>query len=125
MGSVNRVVLVGRLGHAPDMRYTPEGKAVTRFSVATNRPASAGTETTADWHQVVCFGKVAEFSGQYLDRGRLVCVVGRISYRSWEGRDGQTRRATEIVASEVVALDRNPNADGDEATTDADAPPAG
>lgn len=114
MGSVNRLVLVGRLGRSPEMRYTPEGQALTRFSLATDRPVKAGAERETDWHQVVSFGKVAEFAGQYLDRGRLVCVIGRITYRSWEGRDGQTRRMTEIVASDVVALDRKPNAEGDE-----------
>ena len=114
MGSVNRLVLVGRLGRSPEMRYTPEGQALTRFSLATDRPVKAGTERETDWHQVVSFGKVAEFAGQYLDRGRLVCVIGRITYRSWEGRDGQTRRMTEIVASDIVALDRKPNAEGDE-----------
>jgi len=114
VGSVNRLVLVGRLGRSPEMRYTPEGQALTRFSLATDRPVKAGTERETDWHQVVSFGKVAEFAGQYLDRGRLVCVIGRITYRSWEGRDGQTRRMTEIVASDIVALDRKPNAEGDE-----------
>ncbi len=114
MSSVNRLVLVGRLGRSPEMRYTPEGQALTRFSLATDRPVKAGAERETDWHQVVSFGKVAEFAGQYLDRGRLVCVIGRITYRSWEGRDGQTRRTTEIVATDVVALDRKPNAEGDE-----------
>jgi len=112
VGSVNRLVLVGRLGRSPEMRYTPEGQALTRFSLATDRPVKAGAERETDWHQVVSFGKVAEFAGQYLDRGRLVCVIGRITYRSWEGRDGQTRRMTEIVASDVVALDRKPDAEG-------------
>jgi single-strand DNA-binding protein len=112
--SVNRLVLIGRLGRSPELRYTPEGQAVTHFSLATDRPVKAGAERETDWHQVVSFGKVAEFAGQYLDRGRLVCVIGRITYRSWEGRDGQTRRMTEIIASDVVALDHKPNAEGDE-----------
>ena len=114
MSSVNRLVLVGRLGRSPEMRYTSEGQALTRFSLATDRPVKAGAERETDWHQVVSFGKVAEFAGQYLDRGRLVCVIGRITYRSWEGRDGQTRRMTEIVASDVVALDHKANVEGDE-----------
>lgn len=120
MGSVNRVVLVGRIGRTPEMRYTPEGQAVTRFSLATDRRVRAGGQSETDWHQVVCFGKVAEFSGEHLDRGRLVCVVGRITYRSWEGRNGQTHRVTEIIANEVEALDRKPNAEGDETTSPAD-----
>lgn len=120
MGSVNRVVLVGRIGRTPEMRYTPEGQAVTRFSLATDRLGRAGGQSETDWHQVVCFGKVAEFAGEHLDRGRLVCVVGRITYRSWEGRNGQTHRVTEIIASEVEALDRKPNTEGDETTSPAD-----
>lgn len=118
MPSVNRLVLVGRLGRSPEMRYTSEGQAVTHFSLATDRPTKAGAERETDWHQVSCFGKVAEFAGQYLDRGRLVCVIGRITYRSWEGRDGQTHRTTEVVATDVVALDRKPNAEGDENTAE-------
>lgn len=118
MGTFNRVVLIGRLGRAPEMRYTPEGQAITRFSLATDRLTRAGAEHETDWHQVVSFGKVAEFAGQHLDRGRLVCVVGRLTYRSWEGRDGQTRRATEIIASEVIALDRKPNPEGTEPPTE-------
>ena len=107
--SVNRVFLIGRLGHDPEMRYTPEGQAVTKFSLATDRPAKPGAERETDWHQVVCWGKVAEFAGQYLTKGRLVFVGGRISYRAWEGRDGQKRRAVEIVAGEVSALDHRPD----------------
>lgn len=122
MRSVNHLVLVGRLGHPPSMRYTPEGQAVTRFSLATDRPTKAGTEPEAEWHQVVSFGKVAEFAGQFLDRGRLVCVVGRVTYRSWEGRDGQTRRSTEIIANEVIALDRKPGAEAEEPTAEGEEP---
>ncbi len=102
------------------MRYTPEGQAITRFSLATDRPVKAGAERETDWHQVVSFGKTAEFAGQYLDRGRLVCVIGRVTYRSWEGRDGQTRRTTEIVATDVVALDRKPDAAADEPAAEGD-----
>ena len=59
MGSVNRLVLVGRLGRSPEMRYTPEGQALTRFSLATDRPVKAGAERETDWHQLVCWGKLA------------------------------------------------------------------
>ena len=123
--SVNRVELIGRLGHEPEMRYTPEGQAVTRFSLATDRPTRAGAERETDWHQVVCWGKVAEFAGEYLARGRLVFVAGRLTYRTWERRDGQRRRATEVVAAEVVLLDRRPDAAPREAEEEAPAPAEG
>ncbi len=105
MPSVNRVILIGRLGRDPEMEYTPEGQAVTRISLATDRYGPPGTPYETDWHQIVCFGKVAEFAGEYLDKGRLVCVMGRIAYRAWETKGGQKRRTTEIVASEVVGID--------------------
>ena len=116
--SVNRAELIGRLGRDPDMRYTPEGHVVTKFSVATDRPTKPGAEPETDWHQVVCWGPVAEFAGQYLGKGRLVYIAGRITYRSWDGKDGQKRYATEIVASEVIALDRRPESSTTEAASD-------
>ena len=116
--SVNRAELIGRLGRDPDMRYTPEGHVVTKFSVATDRPTKPGAEPETDWHQVVCWGPVAEFAGQYLGKGRLVYIAGRITYRSWDGKDGQKRYATEIVAHEVIALDRRPESSTTEAASD-------
>ena len=113
--TVNRVFLIGRLGQEPEMRYTPGGQAVTKFSVATDRPTKPGAERETDWHQIICWGKLAEFAGQYLAKGRLVFVAGRVSYRSWEGRDGQRRRAAEIVASEVNPLDYRPDVGSREA----------
>ena len=116
--SVNRAELIGRLGRDPDMRYTPEGHVVTKFSVATDRPTKPGADPETDWHQVVCWGPLAEFAGQYLGKGRLVYIAGRITYRSWDGKDGQKRYATEIVASEVIALDRRPDNPSNEAAAD-------
>jgi single-strand DNA-binding protein len=107
--SLNRTELIGRLGQDPEMRYTPEGQAVSKFSLATDRPAKPGTQSEPDWHSVVCWQKLAEFAGQHLTKGRLVFVAGRLTYRSWEGKDGQKHRATEIVATELIPLDRKPN----------------
>ncbi len=107
--SLNRTELIGRLGQDPEMRYTPEGQAVSKFSLATDRPAKPGTQSDPDWHSVVCWQKLAEFAGQHLTKGRLVFVAGRLTYRSWEGKDGQKHRATEIVATELIPLDRKPN----------------
>ncbi len=93
------------------MRYTPDGQPVTSFSLATDRPAKAGAKPETDWHHIVCWGKLAEFAGQYLSKGRLVFTAGRITYRSWEGKDGQLRHSTEIVATELMPLDRRPEAE--------------
>ena len=106
--NLNRTELIGRLGRDPEMRYTAEGQAVTSFSLATDRPAKAGTKPEADWHHVVCWGKLGEFAGQYLSKGRLIFVAGRLNYRSWEGKDGKMRHSTEIVATELITLDRKP-----------------
>jgi len=107
--SLNRIELIGRLGQDPEMRYTPDGQAVSKFSLATDRPAKPGTQSDPDWHSVVCWQKLAEFAQQHLTKGRLVFVAGRLTYRSWEGKDGQRHRATEIVATELIPLDRKPN----------------
>ena len=104
--SLNRLELIGRLGHDPEMRYLQDGQAVTRFSVATDRPVRSGSSPETDWHQVICWGKVAEFAGNYLAKGRLVYVAGRVSYRTWESADGVKHSSVEVVANELIALDR-------------------
>ncbi|MCC7368805.1 MAG: single-stranded DNA-binding protein [Chloroflexi bacterium] len=106
--SLNRVELIGRLGQDPDTRFTAGGQAITRLSLATDRPARPGTQAETDWHQVICWDKLAELAGQYLAKGRLVFVAGRLGYRSWEGKNGQQRRAAEVTATELILLDRRP-----------------
>ena len=102
----NRVELIGHVGNTPDVRFTPVGEAVTRFSLATHRPAGSGAEAQTDWHQIVCLGRLAEFTGQHVQKGRLLFVAGRLTYWAYEGRDGQTRRRADVFASEVILLDR-------------------
>jgi single-strand DNA-binding protein len=118
--NLNRVELIGRLGQEPELRYTGDGLAVAKLNLATDRPTRPGAQPETDWHQIVCWGKLAEFAGQYLAKGRLVFVAGRLTYRSWEGKDGQQRRATEIVASELIPLDRRPEAPPSDAASPAD-----
>src|SRR5436305_12250098 len=101
--SHNRVELIGRTGRDAELQHTPDGQAVAKVSLATDRPTRAGTPET-DWHQVVLWGKLAEIAAQYVTKGRL-------AYRAWEGKDGQPRRAVEIVASELVLLDRRPESE--------------
>ena len=110
--SLNRVMLIGRLTRDPEMRYTPSGQPVTSFSIATNRYASGpegDRREFTDYHNVVAWNigrrTLAEFAGQYLRKGSLVYVEGRLQTRSWEGQDGQKRKTTEVVANDIEFLE--------------------
>jgi single-strand DNA-binding protein len=106
---LNKVMIIGNLGRDPEMRYTPNGKPVTSFSVAVSRtftkPEGERTEVT-DWFNVVAWGRLAEICSQYLTKGSMVYVEGRLETRSWEGDNGQKHYRTEVVASDVNILDR-------------------
>ncbi len=106
---LNKVMIIGNLGRDPEMRYTPSGKPVTSFSVAVSRswvkPEGDRTETT-DWFNVVAWGRLAEICSQYLTKGSLVYVEGRLETRSWEADNGQKHFRTEVVASDVNILDK-------------------
>ena len=114
--NLNRTELIGRLGRDPERRYAADGQPVTSFSLATDRPAKAGVKPETDWHHIVCWGRLAEFAGQYLTKGRLIFAAGRLTYRAWEGKDGKMRHTTEIVATELIPLDRRPEAEPAEPT---------
>ena len=103
MASVNKVMLLGRLGQDPELRTTPGGMSVGNFSVATSSWGGGPDqkEERTEWHRIVVFGKTAENCGRYLKKGREVFVEGRIQYRTWDDRDGNKRYTTEIVASMV------------------------
>ena len=106
---LNKVMIIGYLGRDPEMRYTPSGKPVTSFSVAVSRsyvkPEGERTEVT-DWFNVVAWGRLAEICSQYLTKGSMVYVEGRLETRSWEGDNGQKHYRTEVVANDVNILDR-------------------
>jgi single-strand DNA-binding protein len=113
MGNLNRAMLIGRLTHDPQLRYTPSGQAVTTFSLATNRYAGGGDserQELADFHNVVVWNrgerKLAEIVAEHLSKGRQVYVEGRLQTRSYTGQDGVERRITEVVASDVQFLER-------------------
>ncbi len=109
-GSLNKVMIIGNVGRDPEMRYTPNGNAVTTFSVAVNRQWSGQDGTPhkeTEWFTVETWNKLAEVCSQSLSKGRLVYVEGRLRTRSWEGQDGQKRYRTEVVASTVTFLDSN------------------
>ncbi|MDY0312073.1 MAG: single-stranded DNA-binding protein [Desulfobacterales bacterium] len=107
MSGVNKVIIVGRLGRDPEVRYTPDGTAVTNLSVATSlewKDKNTGEKKEkTEWHRVVVFRKLAELCGEYLSKGRQVYVDGRLQTRSWE-KDGQTHYTTEIIANDVQFL---------------------
>jgi len=109
MVSVNKITIIGNLGSEPEMRYTPSGRPVTSFRVATNwryTTSEGERKEETDWFTVVSWGKLAEQCNQYLTKGRLVYIEGRLRMRTWEGQDGQTRARNEIVADRVKFLDR-------------------
>jgi len=106
-GTVNKVILVGRLGADPDIRYSPNGVAIAKFNLATNDSVSAGEgkwEERTEWHRVTTFGKTAEFCGNYLAKGRQIFVEGSIRTNQWEDPQGQKRYFTEIIAREIQLL---------------------
>jgi single-strand DNA-binding protein len=106
-GTVNKVILVGRLGQDPDIRYSPNGTAIARFSLATNERVPAGEgnwEDKTEWHRIVAFAKLAEVCGNYLAKGRLVFVEGSIRSGQWEDAQGQKRISYDIVARDIQML---------------------
>jgi single-strand DNA-binding protein len=106
MGTLNKVILIGRLGRDPEDRMTAGGTHVSNFSLATDtRNSGNGEEKTTEWHRIVAFGKTAEQCNLYLHKGRLVCIEGALQTRSWEKPEGEKHYSTEVVASRVTFLD--------------------
>ncbi len=106
-GSVNKVILVGRLGRDPEMRFTQNGRAVTNFTIATNEnwtDQSGEKQERTEWHRIVTWGKLAENCAKLLSKGRLVYIEGRLQTRSWDDREGNKRYTTEIVATNMQIL---------------------
>jgi len=105
--SVNKAILVGRLGQKPELKYTASQMAVVNLSVATTesrKDRDGNYKDETEWSRVVVFGKTAEFVANYLDKGALVYVEGRLQTRSWENKDGVKMNTTEIVANAVTSL---------------------
>lgn len=105
--SVNKVLLIGRLGSNPDIRYTPSGAAVANFSIATNESwndKNGQKQERTEWHRVVVWGKLAQLCGEYLAKGRQCYVEGRLQTRQWQDKEGQTKYTTEVIASTIQFL---------------------
>ncbi|GIM48511.1 single-stranded DNA-binding protein 1 [Collibacillus ludicampi] len=103
---LNRIILIGRLTADPELRYTPQGTAVARFTLAVNRPYTNQGENEADFIDIVVWQKLAETAAQYLKKGRLTAVEGRLQIRNYENREGKRVRVAEVVADSVRFLDR-------------------
>ena len=104
---LNKVMIIGHLGRDPEMRYTPSGRPVTTYSVATNRTwntSDGERHTETEWFNVVAWGNLAEICKQYLTKGQQVYVEGRLQTRRWEDSDGNQHTSTEIVANEMIIL---------------------
>jgi single-strand DNA-binding protein len=104
---VNHIVLIGRLTRDPELRYTPNGVAVTNFDLAVDRPTTnRDGEREVDFIRIITWQKTAENAAKYLNKGRLVAVEGRLQIRSYEDQGGQKRRVAEVVANQVQFLER-------------------
>ena len=106
--SVNKVILIGNLGKDPEVKYTPSGTAVAKFSLATNeryKDKAGEWQDRTEWHNIVAWQRLAEIAGEYLKKGRAVYIEGRLQTRSWEDKQsGQKKYMTEIVANDLVLL---------------------
>ena len=106
---LNKMLVIGNVGRDPEMRYTPNGSAVTSFSLAVNRyytPAGGERQEETEWFDITAWNRLAETCNNYVTRGMKVYVEGRLRSRSWVGQDGQTRFRNEIVANTVTFLNR-------------------
>ena len=107
MASLNKAIIIGHLGKDPEVRYPPSGEAVCNFTVATSETwkdkATGEKKESTEWHRIGAFSKLAEICGQYLKKGSLVYIEGRIQTRKWE-KDGHTNYSTEIKADQMKML---------------------
>lgn len=112
-GTVNKVILIGRLGADPEIRYAPSGAPVANFSLATNnswKDRDGNPQESTEWHRIVAWNRLAEVIKEYAKKGHRLYVEGRIQYRDWEDQNGQKRYTTEIVASNIQLLEAPPGA---------------
>lgn len=104
---INKVILIGNLGADPEMKYTPSGTALCKFSLATTdryKDREGQFQEKTEWHRVVAWEKLAEICGQYLSKGKQVYIEGRLQTRNWDDQEGKKHYMTEIVAREVQFL---------------------
>lgn len=128
MSGLNKILVIGNVGTDPEMRYTPSGTAVTEFRLAVNRrfnTREGQQQEETEWFTIIAWDRLADQVNQYLTKGRRAFVEGRFHSRTWQGNDGQTRVVNEIVAQQVLFLDRSGSAAWDEEGGPAAASPEG
>ncbi len=121
INSLNKVILIGRLGRNPELRYLPQtDRAVARFTLATNerfyKPSTNESDIRAEWHRIVAWGKLAEFCEKFLTQGKQIYLEGKLRTRSWQDREGSKRYATEIEAQNIILLGRKDDVEREEET---------
>ena len=123
---VNRVTLIGFLGDAPELKFSQQGKPIGTFSLAVNerwKDAEGAPRQRVEWFKIVCFGRLAEVCGEYLNKGRHVYLEGRLQTRKWKGPEGEPRSMMEVVANQMQILDRIPqNGNGAKASESTNSP---
>lgn len=119
INSLNKVILIGRLGQKPELRYLPQTEsAIARFTLATNEryfnPSTNESDIRTEWHRIVAWRKLAEFCEKYLTQGKQIYLEGKLRTRSWQDREGNKRYTTEIEAQSIVLLGRREEAEAQE-----------
>src|SRR5919197_6301320 len=114
MASLNKVILLGNLTRDPELRYAPNGTPVATFGLATNHRTGQGEERKEEvcFVDIVAFGRQAETASEYLSKGRMALIEGRLQWRSWEGQDGQKRSKHEVIADRVQFMSRGGRDEG-------------
>ena len=114
ISSMNKVILIGRLGADPELKYTPNGTAQAKLNLATSerwKDNDGNNQEKTEWHRIITWRRQAEFAGEWLKKGQLVCVEGKLQTRSWE-QDGQKKYMTEVVADNITMLGSKSDSDG-------------
>ena len=122
-GTLNKALLMGRLGKDPEIKYTPSGKAVANFSLATNeawKGKDGNNQEINDWHNIVLWGRLAELAGEYLAKGSKVYVEGKIRTRMWKDKNEVTHYTTEIIGDRIEFLDSKKQPDEPDKAPDGD-----
>ena len=123
--SLNKVILIGNLGQDPETRFTPQGTAVANLSVATNeswKDQNGEMQDRTEWHRVVMYGRMAETAGEYMKKGQMVYVEGRLNTREWEDKNQIKRRTTEIRCDNFTMLGKRTDSQGSNPISTTDAP---
>lgn len=123
---VNKVMLIGRLGGDPEIRYTTGGTAIANFTLATSenwKDKEGNKQEKTEWHKIVAFRRLAEICGEYLNKGKQIYIEGRIQTRAWEDKDGNKRYTTEIVANQMQMLGSAKDSPPSSAPSQSSAPP--